>query len=249
MTMTRRESLKTLALGAGALLTFPTGGLLAPQAASAQSGTPPGPAGPFVVPPLGYAFDALEPFIDAQTMQIHHDKHHATYVSKLNEAVANHAALQKQSVEQLLTQLNKVPAVVRTAVRNHGGGHYNHSLLWSSLRKDGARTPAGELEKAINRAWSSFDAFQSKFDAAAASVFGSGWAWLATRKGGGLSIVTTPNQDSPLSQGMTPLLGIDVWEHAYYLKYQNRRPEYISAFGKVVDWDVISARYRRALEK
>jgi Fe-Mn family superoxide dismutase len=251
MTMTRRESLKTLALGASALLTLPATGLLAPHQASAQTApaSPPTPAGPFMLPPLGYAYDALEPFIDAQTMEIHHDKHHATYVNKLNEAVATHADLQKQSVEQLLTNLNKVPAVVRTAVRNHGGGHYNHSLLWSSLKKDGAHAPTGELEKAINRAWSNFDAFQSKFDAAASSVFGSGWAWLATKKGGLLSIVASANQDSPLSQGMTPLFGIDVWEHAYYLKYQNRRAEYVSAFAKVVDWDVVSARYRHAIEK
>lgn len=249
MSMTRRESLKTLALGAGALLTLPAGGLLGPQASSAQSGTPPASTGPFVLPPLGYEFDALEPFIDAQTMQIHHDKHHATYVNKLNEAVANHAALQKQSVEQLLRTLSRVPATVRGAVRNHGGGHYNHSLLWSSLKKDGARTPSGELEKAIKRAWTNFETFQSRFDAAAAGVFGSGWAWLATRKGGALTIVATANQDSPLSQGLMPLLGIDVWEHAYYLKYQNRRPEYIGAFARVVDWDVISSRYRHAIEK
>jgi Fe-Mn family superoxide dismutase len=249
MTMTRRESLKTLALGASALFTLPAGELLAPHEASAQQAAPPAPGGPFVLPPLGYAFDALEPHIDAQTMQIHHDKHHATYVTKLNEAVASHADLQKLPVEQLLAHLNKVPAAVRTAVQNHGGGHFNHSLFWPVLKKDSARTPSGELAKAIDRKFNTFDAFQDQFNKAALGVFGSGWVWLVSDHAGVVSIVPKPNQDSPVTQGLKPLLGIDVWEHAYYLLYQNRRADYVTAFAKIVDWDVVSARYRQAIEK
>ena len=251
MTMTRRESLKTLALGASALLTLPASELLAPHAASAQS--TPAPAstgtGPFVLPPLGYAFDALEPHIDAQTMQIHHDKHHATYVTRLNEAVAGHADLQKLPVEQLLARLNKVPSAVRTAVQNHGGGHFNHSLFWPVLKKDASHTPSGDLAKALDRRFRSFDAFQDQFNKAALALFGSGWVWLVSDRSGVVSIVPKPNQDSPVTQGLKPLLGIDVWEHAYYLLYQNRRADYVTAFAKVVDWDVVSARYRQANER
>ncbi|MEQ1831733.1 MAG: superoxide dismutase [Candidatus Eisenbacteria bacterium] len=202
------------------------------------------PTGPFSLPPLGYAVDALEPFLDAATMTIHHDKHHAAYVTNLNKAVAGRKEVEGVTLEQLLRDLAKVPDDIRTAVRNHGGGHANHSLLWTSLKKDAAKAPIGELAKAIDTAFGSFSAFHDKFNAAAMSVFGSGWAWLSADAAGKVQVETTPNQDTPITAGRTPLLGLDVWEHAYYLKFQNRRVEYVTAFASVVDWDVISARYR-----
>jgi Fe-Mn family superoxide dismutase len=251
MTMSRRTSLHLLALGAGALAALPRFGPLAAGESAAQgapaSAPPPGPAGPYVLPPLGYPYDALEPYLDAQTMQIHHGKHHATYVAKLNDAVARYPDLQRLSVEQLLAGLERVPAEVRAAVRNHGGGHHNHSLLWPTLKKDGARAASGELARAIARTFGGFDGFREKFAAAANAVFGSGWAWLVADRRGAVSIVITANQDSPLSLGQQPLLGIDVWEHAYYLKYQNRRAEYVTAFANVVDWDVVTARHQRVI--
>ena len=249
MNMTRREALKTLALGAGVVM-LPrvafADGLLAQAApvSPAPASVAPAPAGPFTLPALPYAFDALEPHLDAQTLQIHHDKHHAAYVTNLNKAVAGKAALSGWSVEDLVTRLNDIPAEIRTAVRNHGGGHANHSLLWTSLKRDGAQAPIGELAKGIDAAFGSFPAFQDKWTAAAMSVFGSGWAWLVRDGKGALAIETSPNQDSPLTAGRRPLVGIDVWEHAYYLKFQNRRAEYVAAFAQVMDWDVISARYR-----
>lgn len=247
MSMTRREALKTLALGAGAALlprvAFADGPTTPPAAPVASSATP-APTGPFTLPPLGYAFDALEPHLDAQTMQIHHDKHHAAYVTNLNKAVAGRPELAKWSVEDLVSKLDQVPAEIRTAVRNHGGGHANHSLLWTSLKRDGAQAPIGELAKAIDVTFGSFAGFQDKWTAAAMSVFGSGWAWLTLDAKGTLAIETSPNQDSPLTAGRRPVAGIDVWEHAYYLKFQNRRAEYVAAFAKVMDWDVISGRYR-----
>ncbi|MEO5987315.1 MAG: superoxide dismutase [Candidatus Eisenbacteria bacterium] len=248
MKMTRREALKTLALGAGGAL-LPRMAFGHDPKASAPSPTAsatPAPIGPFTLPALGYAFDALEPHLDAQTMQIHHDKHHAAYVTNLNKAVAGKADLAKWSVEDLLRKLDQVPAEIRTAVRNHGGGHANHSLLWTSLKHDGTRAPVGELARGIDATFGSFSAFQDKWTAAAMSVFGSGWAWLTLDVKGALAIETLPNQDSPLSAGHTPLAGIDVWEHAYYLKFQNRRAEYVAAFSKVMDWNVISGRYRDA---
>jgi len=245
--MTRRQALKALALSAAALPASSTLAWTQTGAPGSAPAKPPDPvaAGPFTLPPLGYAFDALEPHLDAQTMQIHHDKHHAAYVANLNKAVASYPELGKKPVEDLLRDLNAIPEAIRTAVRNQGGGHANHTLLWTNLRAGAAASPSGALGGAIDKAFGGFAPFQEKLTAAAASVFGSGWAWLVTQ-GGPVSIETTPNQDSQLSAGRTPLLGIDVWEHAYYLKYQNRRAEYLAAFLKVIDWDAVSARYAKA---
>lgn len=191
----------------------------------------------YELPALTYAYDALEPFIDKETMNIHHTKHHQTYVTKLNEALAAHAELQKKTVEDLVRDLGSVPDAIQTAVRNHGGGHANHSFFWKILKKD--VKPSGKIIEAINSTFGGQEQFKEKFTAAAAGVFGSGWAWLVA-SGGKLEIMSTPNQDSPLTQGKTPIIGIDVWEHAYYLKYQNRRPEYIGAFFNVINWDEVN---------
>ncbi|MCC6964435.1 MAG: superoxide dismutase [candidate division Zixibacteria bacterium] len=191
----------------------------------------------YELPALTYAYDALEPFIDKETMNIHHTKHHQTYVTKLNEALAAHAELQRKTVEDLVRDLGSVPDAIRTAVRNHGGGHANHSFFWKILKKD--VKPSGKIIEAINSTFGGQEQFKEKFTAAAAGVFGSGWAWLVA-SGGKLEIMSTPNQDSPLTQGKTPIIGIDVWEHAYYLKYQNRRPEYIGAFFNVINWDEVN---------
>ncbi len=244
----RRDALKTFAMGTGAILIGGKSLAFAQAATTAAPAAAPAPTGPFTLPPLPYAADALEPHLDAQTMTIHHDKHHAAYVNNLNKAVAGKADLGKMSVEELLRKLDSLPADVKTAVRNQGGGHANHTLLWTSLKKDGARAPMGELKPAIDKAFGSFSGFQDKFTAAAVSVFGSGWAWLSWAGKDGLVIETLPNQDSPITAGHVPLLGIDVWEHAYYLKFQNRRPDYIAEFAKVVDWDVVSRRYRDAVK-
>jgi superoxide dismutase, Fe-Mn family len=201
--------------------------------------------GTFELPPLPYAFDALEPHLDAQTMQIHHGKHHATYVTKLNEAVAGRAELAGKSVEQLISDLSAVPEAVRTAVRNHGGGHANHTLFWQTMAPKAAPKPLGELAAAVDKTFGSQDKFNEAFTKAALGVFGSGWAWLTLAKDKTLAIETTPNQDSPISAGKQPLFGIDVWEHAYYLKYQNRRPDYVAAWLKLVHWDFVSARYQK----
>ena len=195
------------------------------------------------LPSLGYSYDALEPFIDAKTMEIHYTKHHQAYIDKLNAALDGQADLQAKTAEQLLAGLNSVPENIRTAVRNHGGGHANHSLFWPTLKKGAA--PGGKVAEAINSTFGSFDGFKEKFSAAATGQFGSGWAWLAA-SGGKLEIMATPNQDSPLSQGKTPILGIDVWEHAYYLKYQNRRPEYIANFFNVINWDQVNENLKKA---
>jgi Fe-Mn family superoxide dismutase len=197
----------------------------------------------FTLPPLPYASDALAPVIDEKTMTIHHTKHHQAYIDKLNAAVAAEPSLAGKTVEQLLANLPAIPEAVRTAVRNHGGGHANHTLFWTLMRapREG-NAPAGKLAEAIAAKFGSVDKFQELFGAAAAGQFGSGWAWLA--KGpDGLEILATPNQDSPISQGKTPLLGLDVWEHAYYLTYQNRRPDYIKAWWQVVNWDEVAQRF------
>ena len=199
------------------------------------------PPGPYTLPPLPYAYDALEPWIDAETMHLHHDKHHASYVEHLNTAVAGHPELAGKTVEDLLAHL-AWPEAARTAVRNQGGGHANHSFWWQILGKGGA-APTGELAKAIDAKFGSLSTLQDKLTAAAMSVFGSGWAWLVQLPDGSVAIETTPNQDSPLTLGHKPLLTVDVWEHAYYLKYQNRRADYVSAFFSVVNWDFISGQY------
>ena len=195
------------------------------------------------LPELSYTYNALEPYFDAQTMEIHHTKHHQTYVDKLNAALEGHSDLQNKSVEDLLRGLDSVPENIRTAVRNHGGGHFNHSFFWPMLRKE--TSFGGGVADAINSSFGSFDTFKERFSNSAALLFGSGWAWLVWSNNE-LQIVTTANQDNPLSQGKTPILGIDVWEHAYYLKYQNRRPEYVSAFFNVVNWDTVNEYFKAA---
>ncbi len=234
--MTRRDLISNAAvlgtiLGAG-------------QSASAQTAAPaaPAPTGPFTLPPLDYAYDALEPYIDAQTMQIHHDKHHKAYVDNLNKAVASYPELQKLTPDQLVAQLATAPEAVRTAVRNQGGGHANHSLFWKILAKQGGAAPKGELAADINKTFGSLAGLQEKLNAASVGTFGSGWGWL-TLDQGSLKVISLPNQDSPLTAGAHPIMGIDVWEHAYYLKYQNKRPDYVKAIWNVWNWDAISERY------
>jgi Fe-Mn family superoxide dismutase len=201
---------------------------------------------PFALPELGYAYDALEPHIDARTMEIHHGKHHAGYTSKLNDALEGHSALHGKSAEALVSDLGSVPEAIRTAVRNNGGGYVNHTLFWDIMRPGGAKAPTGALGGAIDKAFGSLDAFKEKLQGAAGGQFGSGWGWLVVDGEGGLRVVATANQDSPLSQGHTPILGVDVWEHAYYLHYQNRRPDYLKAWWNVVNWDVVAKRYEAA---
>lgn len=198
----------------------------------------------YELPSLPYAHDALEPHIDAQTMEIHHGRHHATYVNNLNAALEGHDVGNK-SVEELISNLDALPEGIRTAVRNNGGGHANHSLFWQILSPNGGGAPTGELAQAINDTFGSFEKFQEQFTDAAVKRFGSGWAWLVV-KDGKLAVTSTPNQDSPLMEGATPILGLDVWEHAYYLKYQNKRPDYIKAFWNVVNWDEVNKRYLAA---
>ncbi|HLU22172.1 superoxide dismutase SodA [Lederbergia graminis] len=199
----------------------------------------------YELPQLPYGYDALEPHIDKETMNIHHTKHHNTYVTNLNKALEGHEDLASKSVEELIANLDAVPESIRTAVRNNGGGHANHSLFWTLLSPNGGGAPSGSLAEAINNKFGSFDTFKEEFQAAGAGRFGSGWAWLVVNNGE-LEITSTPNQDSPLSEGKTPILGLDVWEHAYYLKYQNRRPEYMSAFWNVVNWDEVQKLYDAA---
>ncbi|MFQ6046652.1 MAG: superoxide dismutase [Gemmatimonadales bacterium] len=197
------------------------------------------------LPDLPYAHDALEPHIDARTMEIHHGKHHQAYVDKLNAALEKHPNLQEKSVEELIGDILSVPEDIRTAVRNNGGGHANHSLFWTVMSPSGGGQPEGTLADAIKSAFGDFDTFRQRFSDAAATRFGSGWAWL-TVQGGTLAVQSTPNQDSPLMEGKTPILGLDVWEHAYYLKYQNRRPEYIAAWWNLVNWEEVTRRLEAA---
>lgn len=198
----------------------------------------------FKTPDLPYAYNALEPHIDETTMKVHHDKHHVGYTTKLNAAVEG-TEYEKMDAEELVAKRDSLPDNIKTAVRNAGGGHVNHSLFWTIMSPNGGGAPTGELAEAINSAFGSFDAFKEQFDAAAKGRFGSGWAWLVVNNGT-LEIMSTPNQDSPLSEGKTPILGLDVWEHAYYLKYQNRRPEYIQAFFNVVNWDQVAKNFAAA---
>jgi len=197
----------------------------------------------FELPELPYAYDALEPHIDKETMEIHHSKHHNTYVTKLNDAVKG-TDLESKDIEEVIKNLNSVPEDIKTAVRNNGGGHYNHSLFWEMLTPDSSE-PTGEVKDAIESKFGSLDAFKEKFEAAGAGQFGSGWAWLVVNNGE-LEVVSTPNQDNPITDGKTPILGADVWEHAYYLKYQNKRPEYLKAFWNVVNWDKVNELYKAA---
>jgi superoxide dismutase, Fe-Mn family len=198
----------------------------------------------FELPPLAYAMDALEPHIDARTMEIHHGKHHAAYVNNLNKALDGQP---HRPLEQILAGLDALPEAIRTAVRNNGGGHANHTLFWEVMKPNGGGAPGGELAQAIERQFGNYEGFRERFTGAAMSVFGSGWAWLVAATDG-LAIQTSPNQDSPLMAGRTPLLGLDVWEHAYYLKHQNRRVEYVDAFYNVINWDAVAGRYAAALK-
>ncbi|HKL95410.1 MAG TPA: superoxide dismutase [Haploplasma sp.] len=198
----------------------------------------------YKLPELTYAYDALEPFIDAKTMEIHHTKHHQAYVNNLNAALEKHPEFNVE-LEDFLADLELVPEDIRNAVRNNGGGHFNHALFWTTLKVNNGQGPTGALLEAINAAFGSFDEFKALFSAAAATRFGSGWAWLIVNKAGKLEVTSTPNQDTPLNLG-TPILGVDVWEHAYYLNYQNRRPDYVSAFFQVVNWDVVAELFASA---
>jgi Fe-Mn family superoxide dismutase len=197
----------------------------------------------FTVPPLPYDYAALEPHIDEATMRVHHDKHHAAYVNNLNAALEGHADLQAKTIEAILSNLEAVPDAIRMAVRNNGGGHYNHTIFWEMMTPGGARAPGGGLAKAIDTTFGSFDTFKEHFTKAGTSRFGSGWAWLSMDTSGRLTVESTANQDTPISAARKALLGCDVWEHAYYLKYQNRRPDYMAAWWNVVNWDVVAGRY------
>ena len=200
----------------------------------------------FTLPDLPYASDALEPHIDARTMEIHHGKHHATYVNKLNDAIGDNAELAAKSIEDIVRDLDSVPEAIRGAVRNNGGGHANHSMFWRIMKGGGGGAPGGALGSAIDSACGSFDGFRDQLTKAGLTRFGSGWAWLSVDGSGSLVVESTANQDNPLSHGHTPILGIDVWEHAYYLNYQNRRPDYIAAWFNVIDWDAVAERFANA---
>jgi superoxide dismutase, Fe-Mn family len=200
----------------------------------------------YEVPPLPYDYSALEPYIDTQTMQLHHDKHHAAYVNNLNAAIQSHAQFASLPVEQLIQRLNELPENIRTAVRNNGGGHANHSMFWQIMTPNGGGQPGGDLANAINSTFGSFDQFKAAFNDAGVKRFGSGWTWLILDRNGNLQVTSSANQDSPLMEGNFPIMGNDVWEHAYYLKYQNRRPEYLNAWWNVVNWNEIEKRYQQA---
>jgi Fe-Mn family superoxide dismutase len=239
--LNRRTAIVQMSALAGAALA--ANRLCAEGTPVAQAATPAAPpTGPFTLPPLPYAYDALEPYFDAETMHLHHDKHHQAYVNNLNAAVAGHPELSAKTVDELVANLTEVPESIRTAVRNNGGGHANHSFWWPMLGK-GSAAPSGELAKAIDARFGTFSAFQEQLTKAALSVFGSGWAWLAKLPDGTLTIETTPNQDSPLTAGHQPIIGVDVWEHAYYLKYHNVRADYVKAFFQVINWDSVSGRF------
>jgi len=197
----------------------------------------------YELPPLPYDYNALEPHIDEQTMHLHHDKHHQTYITNVNNALASHPELAALSVEELISNMSRVPEDIRPVVQNNGGGHANHSFFWQIMAPNAGGQPTGALSDAITQTFGSFDAFKEQFGKAATTRFGSGWAWLTVDSSGALKLESTANQDSPLSQGRTPLLGLDVWEHAYYLKYQNRRPDYIAAFWNVVNWPEVARRF------
>ena len=229
---------------------FPSLGPLLPPANAAtplahQSGAP-AAKDAFELAPLPYAYDALTPYVDEKTMMIHHDRHHAGYVRNLNKALAKHPELSDMSLEELIGDLDALPDDIRTAVRNNGGGHANHTLFWEVMSPDGGGEPTGAIAKAIKKEFGSFDSFKEEFAKAGATRFGSGWAWLAVTPAGKLEVMSTPNQDSPLFEGKTPVLGLDVWEHAYYLNYQNRRGDYIGNWWNVVNWDAVNAKFADA---
>jgi superoxide dismutase, Fe-Mn family len=200
----------------------------------------------FEVPPLPYAFDALEPYIDAQTMQIHHDMHHGAYVNNLNTALQSQPDLQSKSIEDLIRNLNSVPESVRAAVRNNGGGHFNHSIFWTLMAPNAGGEPTGAIAEVIHKKFGDFENFKTQFNDAGAKRFGSGFVWLVRSANGDIEITSTPNQDNPLTEGHYPILGNDVWEHAYYLKYQNRRPEYLKQWWNTVNWEEVNKRYAEA---
>jgi Fe-Mn family superoxide dismutase len=240
--LSRRDAIK--ALGAGAAL-FGIGKLSLEAMAAEPAAGAAALTQPFTLPKLGYGYDALEPHIDARTMEIHHTKHHQAYINNANKALADHPDLQKLSAEQILKDLSAVPEKIRTTVRNNVGGHANHSFFWRVMTPDGGGAPKGELARGISQAFGSVEAFKKQFADAAGKRFGSGWAWLVA-KNGTLSVISTANQDSPLSEGLTPVLGLDVWEHAYYLHYQNRRGDYVAAFWNVVNWPQAEANFQGA---
>jgi Fe-Mn family superoxide dismutase len=245
--MNRRELLRTVTLATAALAL--SSQAQTPSAPAAAPSPGPDPTGPHTLPPLPYAPAALEPHIDALTMTIHHDKHHAAYVKNLNKALVGQPdSLVKKSSEDLVRDLASVPESIRTVVRNNAGGHVNHTLFWESLSPKGGGTPTGDLAKAIDKSFGSFADFQKKFSESATKVFGSGWVWLSLNAKKELVVESTPNQDSPLSGGNTPLLGLDVWEHAYYLKHQNVRADYIAAWWNVVNWSFVAGRYDRVVK-
>lgn len=244
--ISRRDFVKKSAMLGAAAFAAPS--ILSSSLASAQQAVMPGETYPYELPALEYAKNALTPYIDEQTMTIHHDKHHQGYVNGLNKALEGHKDLQKMSPIELVRDLNNIPAEIRTAVRNTGGGHVNHTLYWKCMSPDGGGDPRGSLAEQIYKEWDDFETFKDEFSKAAGGVFGSGWAWLVVDNGA-LKITTTANQDSPWTAGQTPILGIDVWEHAYYLKYQNRRGDYINAWMNVVDWGYADGQYVRAMKK
>ena len=238
--VTRREALKTIGAGAAALSLSTLAAREATSASKMAATTQ-----PFALPKLPYAYDALEPHIDAQTMEIHHTKHHQAYITNANNALKTQPSLHGKSAEEMVRNLNALPEAARATLRNNVGGHLNHAHFWRVLAPKAGGSPRGEIAAAIDRTFGSFDQFKTQFASAAAGRFGSGWAWLAL-KDGKLAITSTANQDTPLSDHATPLLGLDVWEHAYYLKYQNRRPDYVTAFWNVVNWDQVAANYASA---
>jgi Fe-Mn family superoxide dismutase len=242
--LNRRDVMKAIGMAAVTTAIPIEIGATTPQAQPAADS-----ASPFSLPPLPYDYAALEPYVDAQTMHLHHDKHHATYVKNLNTAVQNYPELGKMRVDDLVRHLDTVPEAIRTAVRNNGGGHANHSFFWQMMQKNAPGQPTKDLASAIDKKFGSFSSFQDQFTKAALSVFGSGWAWLSLDGKKELAIETTPNQDSPWMAGRTPILGIDVWEHAYYLKYQNVRADYIGAFYKVISWDFAAERFQNAMNQ
>ena len=245
--MTRREALRTAAGAAAGLVIAGTPPVSSVVRAQAPPPAPPAPpTGPFTLPRLGYAFDALAPHIDARTMEIHHDRHHQAYVNGLNLAVQGNAALSAMTIDQLMRNLAQVPEAVRTRIQNNGGGHYNHSMFWTIMAPNAGGSPTGNLAEAINASFTNFDTFKTQFKTACLARFGSGWGWVVKNPQGRLEIVTAANQDCPLSQGHLPILGCDVWEHAYYLAYQNKRNEYIDAWWNVVSWPAVAQRFATA---